>query len=187
MRLPLKSLCDVFWRWKDHCPNSALNLYGFIQLCCKDSLHFRALVHLAVFPLLTWLPEALLSRRLSWPPGLSSSNSLPCVLAPKHLQQWLRHTGLPPRAAKVLARAPVGNCSIALTNRRCSPSLTVGCAAAKGVAALLSKSWQLYPVAVTKSRKLLKPCRDSSDRGKNLLNNMYNHTRLKENFCLVLC
>ena len=37
-------------------------------------------------------------------------------------------------------------------------------------------------MAVTKSWKLLKPFMDSSDKGKNLYYNMYDHMLLKERF-----
>lgn len=46
----------------------------------------------------------------------------------------------------------------------------------------LSKSLQLYPMGVTKSWKLLNRFMDSSDKGKNLHNNMYDCTHLKERF-----
>lgn len=71
---------------------------------------------------------------------------------------------------------------MALTSSRCSSSLALGCAAAKGMAGFLLKSLQLYAVVVTKSWKLLKPFMDSMDsyKGKNLCNSMYDHMLLKE-------
>lgn len=96
--------------------------------------------------------------------------------APKQLQQWLSwHAGLSPRVAKVLACALWGSCSVALTNKSCSPSLTLDCAAAKRIPIFLSKSLKLCTMVVTKSWKLLKPLMGSSDKGKNLYNNMITH------------
>lgn len=73
-----------------------------------------------------------------------------------------------------------GSCSMALTNRSCSSSLTLECAAAKGIQVFLSRSLNLYPVVVTKSWKLLKPLIGSSDKGKNLCNNKDDHTFKRE-------
>lgn len=80
----------------------------------------------------------------------------------------------------MLACALWGSCSMALTNRSCCPSLTLDCAAAKGIQVFLSSSLNLYPVVVTKSWRLLKPLMGSSDKGKNLCNKKYDHTLFKK-------
>lgn len=135
----------------------------------------------ALFPLLTCGLEALLIHSLPCLPCLSSSRSQSCSWAPKQLQQWLSwHVGLSPRAAEVLACALWGSCSMALTNRSFSSSLTLECAEAKGIQVFISRTLSLYPIGVTKSWTLLEPLIGSSDKDKNLSNSKYDQTLLKE-------
>lgn len=145
------------------------------------SLLFRSLVNECWHICLCFL-----SLSVCWRLSLSTSSPGCCASAPpahslapqapKQLQQWLSwHAGLSPRVAKVLACALWGSCSVALTNKSCSPSLTLDCAAAKRIPIFLSKSLKLCTMVVTKSWKLLKPLMGSSDKGKNLYNNMITH------------
>lgn len=142
MRLPLKRLCDIFWRLKPRIPSKLIQfhpvlLQGVFRSLANECWHIC--LYFLSLPVCWRLSSSTVSHACS-----SSSQS--CLSAPKQLQQWLScHAGLSPRLAKVLAWTLWSGCSMALTNRSCSPSLTLDCAAAKEIQAFSSKEFEFVP------------------------------------------